>query len=322
MATMARAIWKGAISFGLVNVPVQLYGATESKQVHFNQFQEKTGKRVHNKRVAEGSGREVAYDDIVKGYELDSGKYVMVTPDELESVEPGRTHTIDIEDFIDIEEIDPIYFDRTYYMVPTKDSGASRAYALLHQAMEDAGRVAIARFVLRTKQHLVAIRPYGRVMALATLWFADEVRDPADQVGDLPRHVKAGDKELKIAKQLIDSLTTSWDPKRYKDTYRSKVLDLIKRKGKGEEIEVEAEPEEAKVLDLMAALEASLNEKRGGSKAKRSTAKRASASPSSASDDLASKSREELYEEATKRKVPGRSKMTKDELVSALKEAS
>ena len=259
---MPRSIWNGAISFGLVNVPVQLHSAVEDKDIHFNQFQKDTGKRIHNKRVAEGSDNEVAYGDIVKGYEVADGRFVIVTPEELESVEPGRSHTIDIEDFVDLAEIDPIYFEKTYYVSPQESAGADKAYALLRAAMERSGKIAVGRFVMRTKQYLVALRAVDDLLLLETMYFPDEIRDRKG----LGVKGKAGlsDKELKIADQLVRSLASDFDPSKYRDTYRERVLELIKRKAKGEEIVVEkAKEEEADVVDLMAALEASLAAAKG-----------------------------------------------------------
>ncbi len=257
---MARAIWSGAISFGLVNVPVKLFSATEAKDVSFHQFQEGTGQRIRYRRVAEESGEEVGFDDIVKGYEIDKGRHVLVTPDELESVDPGRSHTIEIEDFVDLDEIDPVYFEKTYYLAPAKGAGADKSYALLRQAMEDANKVAIARFVLRTKQYLAAVRPARGALVLETMFFADEVRDPAQDIDDLPGDdVELGERELRIAGQLIESLSSDWEPERYHDTYRERVLELIARKAEGDEIVTErAAEDDGKVVDLMAALEASV----------------------------------------------------------------
>jgi DNA end-binding protein Ku len=266
---MPRAIWSGTISFGLVNVPVKLHSATEEKDVHFHQFAEKTGDRIKNKRVSEKTGREVDFKDIVKGYEVKKGEYVIVTPEELESVDPGPRKTIEIEDFVDLDEIDPIFYEKTYYVAPDSGSGASHAYALLREAMRKSNKVAIGRFVMRTKQYLVSIRPMDKenVLALSTLYFADEVRPAKDL--DAPGKVKLAPKEMDIAHRLIDSLTTDWKPERYADTYREKVLKLVKDKAKGKEIVVEEREEPAKVTDLLAALEASVKEARG----KRRTAK-------------------------------------------------
>jgi DNA end-binding protein Ku len=255
---MPRSIWSGAISFGLVNVPVKLYSAVSRKTVRFNQLNGKTGNRIQQKRVDPETGDEVGYDDIVKGFELTKDRYVVLTPDELDALDPERTRTIDIEDFVALAEIDPVYYDHPYWLVP--DKGAAKAYGLLLEAMRDAGKVAIARVVLRSKEQLVAIRPAGRGLMMETMIFADEVVPP-DDIEDLPEEseLKVSDRELKMARQLIDSLTTDWEPEKFTDEYREKVLDLIERKAQGEEITVQPEaPKPARVPDLMAALEASL----------------------------------------------------------------
>jgi DNA end-binding protein Ku len=269
---MPRAIWSGAISFGLVNVPVKLYSAVSKKTVRFHQLDDKDHVRIAQKRVNPQTGKEVAYEHIVKGYEMSPDHYVVINPDELEALAPKKTRTIDIEDFVDLEEIDPIYFDHPYYLAP--DKGAQKPYALLRDAMAKAGKVAIARVVIRQKENLVAIRPTGDVMTMATLLFADEIVPPS-RLDDAPdEDIKTTDKELKMAKQLIDSLSGEWDPSKYKDEYRDQVLDLIERKAEGKEIAVQPEAEEPKeVPDLMAALEASLaaakqSSGNGGEKAK------------------------------------------------------
>ena len=258
---MARAIWNGAVGFGLVNIPVKLFSAIERKDVSFHQFEHGSGKRIHNKRVAEGSNKEVKFEDIDKGYEVTKGHFVMVTPEELESVEPGRSKTIEIEDFVDLHEVDPIYFDTTYYVAPGK--GAEKPYLLLHDALRLSERIGVARFVMRTKQYLAALRPGEKVIMLETLLFPDEIRDPA-KVDNLPRKQKLDTRELKMATDLIESLTVAWDPKRYTDTYRKRVLELVKKKAKGKEIVIEPEEKTGgDVLDLMAALEASVKAARG-----------------------------------------------------------
>jgi DNA end-binding protein Ku len=251
-------MWSGAISFGLVNVPVKLYSAVSKKTVRFNQLNAETGNRIQQKRVDPETGEEVGYDQIVKGYELTKDRYVVITPDELESLDPEKTRTVDIEDFVDLDEIDPVYYDHPYYLVP--DKGATKAYGLLLGAMKQANKVAIARVVLRSKEQLVAIRPSGDVLMMETMLFHDEVV-PAQDIEDLPeeKELKATDRELKMAQQLIDSLSSEFDPTSYRDEYREKVLELIEMKASGQEIAVQPEaPEPAKVPDLMAALEASL----------------------------------------------------------------
>jgi DNA end-binding protein Ku len=255
---MARALWSGSISFGLVNVPVKLYPAVRRKDVHFHQLDEKSGARIRNRRVSETSGREVPNERIVKGYELDKGTYVPVTDEELEAVEPERTHTIDVEDFVALNEVDPLQYVNTYWVSPAGERGAPKAYALLRDAMERTDRVAVARFVLRTKEHLVMLRPVEDALALHSMLYPDEIVAASD-VDGLPVRVKADARELKMASQLIESLTVKWDPERYNDTYRERLLDVIKRKAKGEEIVTEPDHKRAaEVVDLMAALEASI----------------------------------------------------------------
>ena len=255
---MPRSIWSGAISFGLVNVPVKLYSAVSPKTVRFNQLNAETGNRISMRRVDPETGDEVAYDQLVKGYELSRDRYVIVKPEELEAIAPEKTRTIDIEDFVSLDDIDPVYYDHPYWLVP--DKGAAKAYALLLEAMRDSGKVAIARVVLRNKEQLVALRPSGDALMMETMVFHDEVV-PADDIDDLPAasELEVSDRELKMARQLVDSLSSDFEPERYVDEYRDKVLDLIERKASGEEIAVQPEaPQPAKVPDLMAALEASL----------------------------------------------------------------
>jgi DNA end-binding protein Ku len=255
---MPRSMWSGAISFGLVNVPIKLYSAVSRKTVRFNQLNKETGNRIQQRRVDPETGEDVPYEQIVKGFELTRERYVIVTPEELEALDPEKTRTIDIVDFVDLEEIDPIYYDHPYYLVP--DKGAAKAYGLLLGAMERAGKVAIAKVVLRQKEQLVAVRPAGDLLMMETMIFHDEVV-PQDELEELPaaKDLKVSDRELTMAEQLIDSLSTDFDPSRYRDEYREKVLELIERKAQGEEIAVQPEaPEPAKVPDLMAALEASL----------------------------------------------------------------
>ena len=257
---MPRAIWSGSISFGLVNIPIKLYAAVSRKTVHFNQIDSRSGARVRHKKVSAVDGEEVPAEAIVKGYEIGPDRYVTISPEELDSLAPEKTRTIDIEDFVDLEEIDPIYYDHPYYLVP--DKGAAKAYGLLLNAMADADKVAIARVVIRSKEQLVAIRPHrdGDLLVMETMVFADEVVGP-DELDGLPdsKELSVSDRELKMARQLIESLTDTFDPSKYKDEYREKVLQLIEAKADGQEIAVQPEaPEPAKVPDLMAALEASL----------------------------------------------------------------
>ena len=260
---MARAIWSGAVSFGLVAVPVKLYPATEQKDIQFHQFKEGTRQRIRYKRVSEETGREVDYQDIVKGYEVEKGKFVIVTPEELEGVAPEKSRTIEIEDFVPLDEIDPIYYEKTYYLAPEDEAGAKKAYALLLEAMNKEGQVAIGRFVMRTKEYLAAIRPMDGILTLETMFFPDEIRD-SSEVDNVPVRAKAGERELKMARQLIGSLATSWDPKRYHDEYRERVLKLIRDKAKGKEVVLPEAPERSKVADLMEALRQSIEATKKG----------------------------------------------------------
>ena len=255
---MPRSIWSGAISFGLINVPVKVYSAVSAKSVRFHQLDARTGTRISQRRVNPQTGEEVPFDQLVKGYELTKDRYVIVKPEELDAIAPEKSRTIDIEDFVELAEIDPIYYDHPYWLVP--DKGAAKAYALLLEAMKESGKVAIARVVLRNKEHLVALRPAGGGLMMETMNFHDEVVS-SEELDELvaASESAASDREVKMAQQLIDSLTTQFTPESYSDTYREKVLDLIERKAQGEEIAIQpkaAEP--ARVPDLMAALEASL----------------------------------------------------------------
>src|SRR4051812_2183565 len=257
---MARSMWSGAISFGLVNVPIKLYSAVSKKTVRFHQLNGETGSRIQQKRVDATTGEEVPYENLVKGYELTRDRYVIINPDELDALDPEKSRTIDIEDFVDLSEIDPVYYDHPYYLVP--DKGAGKAYGLLLNAMQESGRVAIARVGLRSKEQLVAIRPAqgGSGLMMETMIFADEVV-PKEDLDGLPEaeELKVSDREIQMAQQLIESLVTDFEPGRYKDSYREKVLQLIEAKAEGAEIVSQPEaPQPTAVPDLMAALEASL----------------------------------------------------------------
>ena len=258
-------MWSGAISFGLVNVPIKLYSAVSKKTVRFHQLNGETGSRIAQKRVDSVTGDEVPYENLVKGYELTKDRYVLISPDALETLDPEKSRTIDIEDFVDLADIDPVYYDHPYYLVP--DKGAAKAYGLLLNAMQESGRVAIARVVLRSKEQLVAIRPDrdGAVLMMETMIFADEVV-PKDDLDGLPdaEGLKVSDREVAMAQQLIESLSGDFEPDKYKDQYREKVLQLIEKKAQGEEIAIAPEaPAPAKVPDLMAALEASASPRSG-----------------------------------------------------------
>jgi DNA end-binding protein Ku len=255
---MPRAIWSGAISFGLVNIPVKLYSAVSRKTVRFHQIDAESGQRIRQQRVNPASGDEIPYEQIVKGYEISPDRYVTITPEELDALQPQKTRTIDIEEFVDLEQIDPIYYDHPYYLVP--DKGAAKAYKLLMDAMAEADKVAIARVVIRSKEALVALRSYSGAITMETMLFPDEVVAP-DSIEELATDgdVKTTKRELDMAKQLIESLSGDFNPSEYRDEYREAVLDMIERKAAGETITIEApEPERQEVPDLMAALEASI----------------------------------------------------------------
>ena len=255
---MARAIWSGAISFGLVNVPVKLYTATSPKTVRFNQLSSKTGARIRQKRVDPTTDEEVPYEDIVKGYEITPDRFVVISNEELDALDPRATKTIDIEEFVDLAEIDPIYYDHNYYLAPT--AGGAKAYRLLLDAMRESGKVGIGKVVIRSKQQLCALRPTGDVLTLTTMLWGDEVLSPdrLDEIGEI-EEAQATDRELKMAEQLIASLSSEFAPEKFKDEYREQVLKLIEAKAAGEEIAVQPQAEEpAAAPDLMAALEASL----------------------------------------------------------------
>src|ERR671937_885743 len=226
---MPRAIWSGSISFGLLNVPVKLYSAVSRKQISFRELRARDGSRIRHKRVAEADGEEVPYEEIVKGYEIAPEQYVVLTREELEELDPKKTRAIEIQDFVDLDDIDPIYFDSPYYLGP--DKGAERAYQLLVKAMYDEKKVAVARFVLRNREHLAAIRPMDDVLTLATMRFADEVVSPQELEDVIPEDGKALSKrELEMAKQLIESLSGHFDPTKYRDEYREELIQLIERK--------------------------------------------------------------------------------------------
>ncbi len=264
---MPRPIWSGAISFGLVNVPVKLTTAQSQKDIRFNQLDGSDNTRIQQKRVRPDTGEEVPYERLVKGYELSPNHYVVIQPDELEGLDSKATHTIEIEEFVDLDDIDPLYFERGYYLVP--DKGAAKPYTLLVRAMAASNKVAIARFVMRTKQYLAAVRAKDDVLVLSTMLYGDEVV-PTESLDGLPGDdIQVSEREVKMAEQLIESLAAEFDPERYHDEYREKVLALIEAKAEGEDVVVSTEPEQpTKVVDLMAALEASLAAAKAGREGK------------------------------------------------------
>jgi DNA end-binding protein Ku len=251
---MARSLWTGSIGFGLVNVPVVMYGTTSAKQVRFNQINPATGNRVGTKRVDAVTDEEVEYASIVSGYEISKGRYVLIDPEELKAVRPRATHTIDVDRFVDADQIDPMLYGASYYLSP--GDGGAKAYRLLADAMAGQGKVGIARFVMRTKEHLAVIRPVGNLIVLSDLAWAEEVQPyPGEPVDD----AAYADAELAMAEQLVASLSTDFDHSEFRDEYRDQVLDMIQRKAAGEQIEAPAEPEApAEAPDLMATLKASI----------------------------------------------------------------
>jgi DNA end-binding protein Ku len=267
---MARPVWSGAISFGLVNVPVKAYPAVRDHDVHFHQIDKSTGARIRNRKVSAETGKEVEADDIELGYEIEDGRYVTFDKGELDDLRPASTRTIDVTDFVDLDDVDPIYYERTYWLAPNDDDAAKRAYQLLRAAMEERGKVAIGTVVMRNKQYLTAIRPLDGALAMSTMRFADEVvpRSDVDEVPD--RRTKPDAKMLRMATELVDSLAGDWDPDQYRDTYTDELRKRIEAKESGEEITTEPEAgAEGKVVDLMEALQASVEgtrKRRGGGK--------------------------------------------------------
>lgn len=257
---MPRSLWTGSLSFGLVNIPVKLYNAVSPKDIRFHLLHDKDGVRIKQKRICPLDGAEVTPEHLVKGYEISPDHYVKITPAELENLDAKATHTIDIEDFVALDQIDPIYYEHTYYVAPARNAG--NAYALLLEAMRQTQKVAIARIVMRTKQYLCALRPRERVLVLSTLLFADEIVAP-QMLTELPAADTAiNGRQLALAQQLIDSLSADFDPQKYHDEYRERVMELIETKAESGDEEIIAQPqakEPAKVINLMEALEASLS---------------------------------------------------------------
>lgn len=353
---MARPMWSGSLSFGLVNVGVRMYSATEDHSPRFNQFQRGTSDRIRYRRVNERTGEDVEYDDIVRGAHLGGDEYVLLEQDELDAVAPGRSRSLEITDFVPGPDIDPIMYGSTYYLAPRGEESTT-AYALLRDALRASDRVGIATFVLRGKEHLAAVRPYRNVLALSTVHFADEVRDPDATLGDEPPpRTRSDDKQLRVAEQLIESMTERWQPEQYHDSYRERVDELIEAKRAGREVvEEAAPPEDTKVTDLMSALRDSVRarssssggtarrgsgsaggrrrsgaergsgggrgsgERRSGARKTGGGAKRTKAA---AGPKLADASKSELMDLARKLDVSGRSGMTRDELERAVRRAS
>ncbi|MBH5134953.1 MULTISPECIES: Ku protein [unclassified Streptomyces] len=337
---MARAIWTGVVTFGLVSVPVGLFTATEDHTVHFHQLQRGTSDRIRNRRVNERTGKEVDAADIVKGYEAGEGEYVVVEPEELDEIAPGRSRTLEITDFVDLDRIEPVYFGRTYYLAP-RGKEYLKVYALLRTALAEAGKVGVATFVMRNRQYLTALRAEDRVLLLQTLHWADEVRDPVEELPELPSERVGRGKELDMALRLVDALSGDWEPARYRDTYQEKVRELVRAKAEGQEVAVAEEaPEATNVVDLMEVLRGSLEQakdaggKQAAARSKSPGGKRAASTPRKADaersagarkkatapsrSELRELSKAELYQRATEQDIAGRSRMSRQELVDAL----
>ncbi|WP_329500017.1 Ku protein [Kitasatospora herbaricolor] len=349
---MARPIWSGILSFGLVSVPVSLYAATEDHTVHFRQIQRGTSDRVRNLRVNERTGEEVAFGDIVKGFETAEGEYVVVEPEELEQISPGRSKTIEITGFVDLDQVKPIFFDKTYYLGP-KGKEYGKVYTLLQKALEQANRAGIAMFSMRGKEYLTAVRAENGILTAHTMHFADEVRDPHHEIGNLPDGDTAvSDRELTMAEQLIEMLAVDWNPDDYHDTFEQKVHELIAAKQSGADYAApEAAPRPSNVIDLMDILSRSLENAgrpagaaepeqaeepaRGGRSAaaggKGAASRKTTAATKStgkgtgkkaAAEDLSRLTKAELYKRAGDLDIPHRSTMTRDQLQAALEEAA
>ena len=305
---MARPVWSGSIDFGLVNVAVKAYTAVRDHDVHFHQLDKKSGARVRNRHVSEKTGREVKADDIQMGFEVSSGRYVTFDKDELDDLRPASTRAIDVTDFVALAEIDPIYYERTYWLVPA-DEAAKKPYELLLAAMQQRERAAIGTVVMRNKQYLTAIRPLDNALAMSTMRFADEVVPRADIEG-LPRASKPDAKQLRMAEQLIEALSTEWDPTAYHDTYAEELRRRIHDRGEGKQVETEetAPADEHKVLDLMQALEASLSGAKGGSKRRPApaAAKRSAAAKKTAPAKKSAPSKKSSAKKTSAKKTPAR----------------
>jgi DNA end-binding protein Ku len=292
---MARAIWSGTISFGLLNVPVKLYSAVARRGISLREIRESDGVRIRHRRVAEGTDEEVPYGEIVKAFEITPDRYVPLSKDEMAAMAPEKTRAIEVQDFVELDQIDPIYFDSPYFLGPA--DGAEKAYSLLARAMRESGKVAIARFVFRNKEHLAALRPNEGVLTLTTMRFADEVVPPAELDDVLPaEQPKVAKQEVEMAEQLIESLTREFDPDAYRDEYREQLLSLIERKAEGEDVLAAAAPQErqpTKAPDLMSALEESIAAVKGkdGKSAKKRKTKAKAKKRSTSTAKSSSKSR-------------------------------
>jgi DNA end-binding protein Ku len=304
---MPRAIWSGSVSFGLVNVPVRMYSAIDEQDVRFHLLHEKDDSRIGYEKVCKAEGKPVPDDEIVKAYEIQKGEFVYVTDEDFASAEGEAYKTIDLTDFVPYDEIDPIYFERTYFLGP--DSGAEKVYTLLVRAMEDSGLAAIGKYVMRGKQHLGCLRVRDGVLTLEKMYFADEIR-PLDEIK--PKRAQVGKQELAMAADLIDRFAGAFEPEKYEDTYREALLKVIRAKHKGKDVHAERRPREEETPDLMTALRASLEAAKG----RRTAGGRNGASADGALEKL---SKAELGKRAKEAGLTGYSKLGKAELVEALR---
>jgi DNA end-binding protein Ku len=358
---MARAVWSGSLTFGLVTLPVQLATATDSHTVHFRQLERGTSDRVRNRRVNERTGKEVPFDRIVKGYEVGDGEYVVIEPEELDEITPGRSQSIDISGFVELDAIEPVYFDATYFLQPREETH-SHTYGLLRDALSETGRAGIAVMSMRQKDYLVAVHEEGGVLVMHTLHWADEVRDPHRTLDNLPaRRSGASEKERRMAARLIEAMATDWDPEDYHDVTHERVLELVEAKQSGATVEKSEEaPESTNVVDLMSVLEQSVDRARSGREARgtsrrssggakrraagggRSTGKKSATKATTgdrkkaatgdrkkkatggkaAGEDLSRLTKDQLYERASEAGVSGRSRMSRAELEKALRKAA
>jgi DNA end-binding protein Ku len=303
---MARPVWRGTISLGLVTVPVGLYSATRDHSIAFHQIQRGTTDRIRMRRVNERTGNEVEYADIAKGYETDDDDVIEVEPEELDDIAPGRSRSLEIDTFVDLAEIDPVFFDRTYWLAP-RNADFARPYHLLLRAMADTGLAGVAMLVLRGRQHLTAVRAGDGVLVVHTMRFADEIRDPAATVGDLPPAPRLKAKELDMARELVTAMSGPWQPAEFHDTYQEKVRELVADKEAGREPHTGHAAEPTKVLDLTDALARSVRQRKGQAGHRRR-----------ATPDPASMSKTELDDLAKELGIRGRSRMTKPQLVDAI----
>jgi DNA end-binding protein Ku len=342
---MARATWSGVISFGLVSVPVEMFSATKEHEVSFHQFQRGTSDRIRYQRVNERTGEEVPYNEIVKGADVGDGEHVILSPDELDAVAPGRSKNLEIHQFVDLDAINPLFFQKSYYLGPGTDETVN-TYALLRDAMADTNRAAIATLVMRTKEYLAAIRVDGDLLVLGTMYFADEIRDPKDVLNRFPEASRARPQERKMAAMLIDSMSGEWKPEEYRDTYTDRVKELIEAKRTGGEVTAaDAPPAATNVIDLMEVLRRSVEnarrdrsapesepktkptpptkltprEKKADTKSRTDTK---SAANGKGGKDLTKLSKTELAAMARDLNIPGRSNMDKEELQAAIKKAA